>query len=187
MQHSAALYFQTQAGRNKVLMLTVKEKIKNSLQTFSCPDVKGLNVHVAFRENWCHFLKWVKDQNVLTHVVPCHASSLQVSVLKGDWLTLVIQFNLREESIKSLLQEFHPCLAQKLFWLISLIELLSLSSVFIPSWSLFLIHLLFLSYSDHEADQSCPFLNLVFGSLFAGPYYLDVPPQSFSLGRMPPV
>lgn len=83
MQHSAALYFQTQAGRNKVLMLTVKKK-KKSFQTFSCPDVKGLNVHVAFRENWCHFLKWVKDQNVLTHVVPYHTSSLQVSVLKGD-------------------------------------------------------------------------------------------------------
>lgn len=28
MQRSAALYFQTQAGRNKVLMLTVKKKIK---------------------------------------------------------------------------------------------------------------------------------------------------------------
>lgn len=26
MQHSAALYFQTQAGKNKVLMLTVKKK-----------------------------------------------------------------------------------------------------------------------------------------------------------------
>lgn len=64
-------------------MLTVEKK-KNSFQTFSCPDVKGLNVHVAFRENWCHFLKWVKDQNVLTHVVPYHTSSLQVSVLKGD-------------------------------------------------------------------------------------------------------
>lgn len=80
---SAALYFQTQAGRNKVLMLTVKKK-KNSFQTFSCPDVKGLNVHVAFRENWCHFLKWVKDQNVLTLVVLYHTSSFQVSVLKGD-------------------------------------------------------------------------------------------------------
>lgn len=62
--------------------------------------------------------------------------SLFLKEIESLW-SLVIQFNLREKSLKRLLQEIHPCLAQKLFWFISLIKLPSLSSAFNPSWFLY--------------------------------------------------